>query len=338
VASSEGAGGSLAGPRLGSALLPELIDMIDDTVVVTSADLDPPGPRIEYVNAAFERMTGYAPEEAIGRSPRFLQGAGTDRAELDRLRRDLETDGRFVGRAVNYRKDGTPFAVEWRIKALRDEEGALTGWLSVQRDVTAEREAAEVQRRLAREVDHRAKNALALVQGIVRLTHADDAASYAHAVQGRVDALATAHALLSETGWRHVALKRLVDAELARDLHPGEASVSGADIALPPGLVQPVALLLHEMVCNAVKHGSLGAKSGRLAVEWALADGDLVLDWAERDGPAPAAVRRRGFGLPMVEAIAARQLGGRIGFDFGPEGLTARLRVPLRRAARKARG
>lgn len=316
------------------ALLRELINMIDDAVIVTSPNLAKPGPYIEYVNSAFERMTGFSAHEVIGRSPRFLQGRETDRAELDRMRRELSSDGSFDAEIVNYRKDGTSFVIKWRVKALYDEEGHLAGWLSVQRDITAERDAIDKQRQLAREVDHRAANALALVQGIVRLSCADQPKRYAEAVQGRVDALATAHALLSEMSWRAVTLKRLVDAEIARSNHAGRASIAGSDVELPAGLVQPVALLLHEMVSNAVKHGSLGASAGQLLVEWAVVNSELVLGWKERDGPSPPAERPQGFGLPMVEAIAARQLGGKVMMDWRAEGLSAELRVPLRRSHR----
>ena len=318
------------------SLLRELINIIDDAVIVTSPDLAAPGPYIEYVNSAFERMTGFSADEVTGCSPRLLQGCGTDRAELDRMRRELSSVGRFEAEVVNYRKDGTPFIIKWRIKALYDEEGHLTGWLSVQRDITAEREAVAKQRRLAREVDHRAANALALVQGIVRLTCAEDAKRYAEAVQGRVDALATAHALLSEMSWRTVTLKRLVDAEIARSKHGGTAIVEGADVELPADLVQPVALLLHEMVSNAVKHGALSAKEGRLLVDCAVINSELVLEWKERDGPSPPAELSPGFGLPMVEAITSRQLGGRVTLDWRAEGLAAELRVPLRRSRSQA--
>ncbi|UUR09341.1 HWE histidine kinase domain-containing protein [Sphingomonas glaciei] len=314
------------------ALLRELINIIDDAVIVTSPDLAEPGPYIEYVNSAFERMTGYSANEAIGRSPRFLQGRSTDRSELDRMGRELPSTGHFDAEIINYHKDGTPFLVKWRIKALHDEAGDLAGWLSVQRDITGERDAIDKQRRLAREVDHRTGNALALVQGIVRLTCAEEPKRYAEAVQSRVDALATAHALLSEMSWRAVTLKRLVDAELARSNSAGKAVIAGEDIELTADLVQPVALLLHELVSNAVKHGSLSASEGQLLVDWAVVNSELVLGWKEKDGPSPPAERPKGFGLPMVEAITARQLGGKVSLDWRAEGLAAELRVPLRRA------
>lgn len=317
------------------ALLRELINMIDDAVIVTTPDLSEPGPYIEYVNAAFERMTGYSADESIGRSPRFLQGHKTDRSELDRMGRELALKGRFDSEILNYRKNGTPFVIKWRVRALHDEGGDLAGWLSVQRDITGERDAVKKQRRLAREVDHRAGNALALVQGIVRLTCAEEPKRYAETVQGRVDALATAHALLSEMSWRAVTLKRLVDAELARSNSAGKAIIAGSDVELPADLVQPVALLLHEMVSNAVKHGSLSASDGQLLIDWAVVNSELVLGWKEQDGPSPPAERSKGFGLPMVEAITARQLGGNVRLDWKAEGLAAEIRVPLRRASKR---
>jgi two-component sensor histidine kinase len=90
-------------------------------------------------------------------------------------------------------------------------------------------------------------------------------------------------------------------------------------------------LLLHEMVSNAVKHGSLSAGEGQLLVDWAVVNSELVLGWQERNGPCPSAERSQGFGLPMVEAIAARQLGGKVTLDWRSEGLAAELRVPLRK-------
>jgi PAS domain S-box-containing protein len=109
------------------------------SIVITDAALDPPGPRIVYVNPAFEAMTGYAAADAVGRDPRFLQGPATSRSLLDRLRGDLQRDGRFEGEAVNYRADGTPFVMSWRIGAVHDDAGVPTHYVAIQDDVTEER-------------------------------------------------------------------------------------------------------------------------------------------------------------------------------------------------------
>ena len=96
----------------GFALLKVAIEAVADAVLVISPEIDPPGPVIEYVNPAFTAMTGYAPHEAVGRSPCFLQGPRTDRATTGRLRAELAVGGPAVGEAVNYRKDGSEYVVE----------------------------------------------------------------------------------------------------------------------------------------------------------------------------------------------------------------------------------
>lgn len=120
-----------------------------DAILITTPGLDDPEPLIEYVNPAFERMTGWTKEEAIGKSPRILQGPRTDRALLERLRRNLVNDEPFYGEGINYRKDGSEYAVEWNITALRDEAGTVRHWIAVQRDITERnRHTEELERRV----------------------------------------------------------------------------------------------------------------------------------------------------------------------------------------------
>lgn len=114
-----------------------LFDQLFDAVLITSADLEAPGPTIVYANAACARLTGYAPVELIGKSPRLLQGPGTERSVLDALRVTLQAGQPFFGSTVNYRKDGLAFHIEWSVSPLRDETGAISHFLAIQRDVTA---------------------------------------------------------------------------------------------------------------------------------------------------------------------------------------------------------
>ena len=113
--------------------------LLDDAVMVTTADLDAPGPAIAYVNPAFTRLTGYPPEEVIGQSPRLLQGPKTDPRVLTRLRGDLEARRFFKGEVINYRKDGSDFLLEWQIAPLLDGSGGVRFWLALQRDITGRR-------------------------------------------------------------------------------------------------------------------------------------------------------------------------------------------------------
>lgn len=125
-------------------LLAAAVNYAEDAVIITSTNLEPPGPFIVFVNPAFTKMTGYTAEEVIGRNPRFLQGPNTDRTVLSRLRQTLEAGEVFYGEAINYRKDGTEFYNEWHIEPIRDTQGRITHYLGVQRDITA-RKRVEAQ-------------------------------------------------------------------------------------------------------------------------------------------------------------------------------------------------
>ena len=108
-----------------------------EAILITDAELDLPGPRVVFVNPAFTNMTGYSQEEAIGKTPRILQGPRTDKTVLSRLRQNLEQGETFEGEAINYRKDGKEFDLEWQIAPIRDVGGTITHFLSIQRDITA---------------------------------------------------------------------------------------------------------------------------------------------------------------------------------------------------------
>ena len=122
-------------------LLGSAVEQAWESIMITEAQLDWPGPRIVFVNPAFTAMTGYAMEETVGRTPRILQGPRTDRAVLDRLRGNLERGEGFVGEAINYCKDGREFILEWQVAPLRDPGGRITHFVAIQRDITARRKA-----------------------------------------------------------------------------------------------------------------------------------------------------------------------------------------------------
>jgi two-component system cell cycle sensor histidine kinase/response regulator CckA len=108
-----------------------------ESVLITDARLELPGPQIIFVNPAFTKMTGFTSEEVIGKTPRILQGPRTDRTVLNRLREKLEQGDLFEGEAINYRRDGTEFDMEWQAAPIRDEGGTITHFLALQRDISA---------------------------------------------------------------------------------------------------------------------------------------------------------------------------------------------------------
>ena len=121
-------------------LLASSVRSADDSMVITTADLNSPGPQIVFVNPAFTKMTGYSAEEAIGKTPRILHGPNTDRGLLDKLRADLALGNTFHGEAINYRKDGSEFYNEWHIEPIKDEKGRTTHYIAIQRDITGRKQ------------------------------------------------------------------------------------------------------------------------------------------------------------------------------------------------------
>lgn len=113
-----------------------------DSILITTLEMEKPGPKIVYVNDGFTKMTGYSREEVIGKTPRILQGPKTDRAVLDKLKQRLKDGQAFFGHTVNYRKDGSEFINQWDIHPLTDENGEITHWVSYQHDIT-ERKRSE---------------------------------------------------------------------------------------------------------------------------------------------------------------------------------------------------
>jgi two-component sensor histidine kinase/CheY-like chemotaxis protein len=219
--------------------------------------------------------------------------------------------------------------------ASTDKDGRVIRVSGVTVDITERKQAEERQNLLAREVDHRAKNALALAQSIVRLTRGENVKSYIHSVEGRINALARVHTVLSLSSWQGAEIRKLIDEELAPYAMGEQVVLSGPEIQLLPATAQTVALALHELITNSAKYGALSAQSGRLQVDWEDQTGVLKVVWTETGGPRVEKPATRGFGTRSVIASIESQLGGKAEFDWRPEGLVCRLSVPLssRRAA-----
>src|SRR5262245_13704710 len=116
-------------------LLRTAIEQSDESVIIMKARLDPPGPEILYVNSAFTKMTGYAPEDVIGKTPHILQGSKTDHSALRRLCEECAAGEVFHGEMINYRKDCSEIYLEWTAGPVRNERGDVTHFVAAQRDV-----------------------------------------------------------------------------------------------------------------------------------------------------------------------------------------------------------
>jgi len=211
-----------------------------------------------------------------------------------------------------------------------DAGGRLLSVSGVTIDITERKEAENRQDLLAREVDHRARNTLAVVQSIVRLTKSKDMASYTDAIEGRIRALAHAQELLSQSRWQGADAVRLVTEEIApyRTGDPAKITVTGPSAILPPDKAQAMALSLHELATNAAKYGALSQDSGRVAINWHLSGGTLTIEWLETGGPDTTKPVSEGFGSRIINASIKGQCRGTVSFDWRAEGLRCTMTIP----------
>ena len=254
--------------------------------------------------------------------------------DIDELRKAM---AEFAKGAESYeaefrivRPDGDVRWCAGTAAATLDRAGRVVRVSGVTVDITERKHAEERQNLLAREVDHRAKNALALAQSIVRLTRGETVKSYVRSVEGRISALARVHTVLSLSNWRGAEIRKLVGEVLAPYSTGNQIELRGSEVQLQPPTAQTLALALHELVTNSAKYGALSALSGRLSIRWEIHGDLLMLAWEERDGPAVREPTTRGFGTRSVIASIESQLGGKAEFDWRSEGLICRLAVPLK--------
>src|SRR6201987_2601093 len=193
--------------------------------------------------------------------------------------RSYETEFRIV------RPDGEIRWCAGTAAATLDKSGRVIRVSGVTVDIPERKRAEERQNLLTREVDHRAKNALALAQSIVRLTRAENVKEYAETVEGRINALARLHTILSLSSWQGAEIGKLVREEMAPYAPSGRVRTSGPEVSLQPRTAQTLALALHELLTNSAKYGALSRLSGQLSITWHTADSMLDLTWEEAGGP-----------------------------------------------------
>ncbi|MXP62895.1 PAS domain S-box protein [Roseomonas sp. M0104] len=237
------------------------------------------------------------------------------------------------------RRDGAWLWVRSRGVPVLGPEGRLLEWAGVVEDTDAQRRAAELQRLLAREVDHRARNVLSVVQSVVRLTRTEEPRAFVAAVEARIAALARAHALLAQEGWTGAELRAIAEREFAPyatvRCHAGSSiRLEGPPVPLAAAVVQPLAMVLHELATNAAKYGALSRPDGTLTLRWTIdPEADrLVLDWLEGGGPVlQGPPGRSGFGSRVIETSLRSQLRGQLERRWESAGLACRITLPLGR-------
>ena len=297
------------------------------------------GGEVLHISRAWLEITGYSREQlgtvdawidlayrTIGEDEEDARTAlKPDIERLYTLDRPLDL-GEFIIRTAEGKKRVWAF----RSSPVGMEPSGRRLVVSMAADVTERRDGEERLKLLMREVDHRAKNALMVVQSIVHLSRCDNPAQFAQDVEGRIQAMARAHSLLAAARWSGADLERLLLDEL--EAYGGDrVTVEGPQISLRPEATQAVSLALHELTTNAAKHGTLASTSGQLRIKWSLPEADrpLCIEWeelGERTITGPPT--QEGFGSVLLRQVVEGQLGGSLTCAWLPEGLLCLISLP----------
>ena len=279
-------------------------------------------------NLGATHLFGYMAEEIIGQNISVLippDRQGEERAIIERIQHGERIEHYET---IRRRKDGSLVPISLSVSPIRNNDGKIIGASKVARDISERKQKEEHIALLSREVDHRSKNLLSLVQATVRLARGDTPAALKKAIEGRIHALANVHSLLGKAHWVGVDIHTLITGELSPYSAEGKsrANLDGPVLRLKSRSAQAVAVAVHELATNAAKHGALSVKTGCVKVEWSLAaDGMLVIVWTETGGPATKPPSGQGFGTMVVQEIVKGELNGQAHFDWRAEGLICTL-------------
>lgn len=301
---------------------------IFDLAAVGIARVAPDGRFLE-INNRFAEITGYSAAELLAGG--FQQITHPDDLDEDLAHVEELLSGQAHTFAMEKRyvgKDGAPVWVNLTVALVRDESDTPDYFISVIEDIGERKQAQDRERLLSREIDHRAKNLLMVVQSIVHLSGGPDIDHFKTSVAGRIQALSRAHSLLASSRWNAVALRSLVQEELEPYGMEGcGVTCGGPEINLKPAAAQSLALVIHELATNAAKYGALSLRGGRIEVHWLQDGGQLHIDWRESGGPPVTTPSIKGFGSALVRITIERQLNGELEFDWAHEGLKCQIAV-----------
>jgi PAS domain S-box-containing protein len=280
-------------------------------------------------------MFGRSIQDILGRTDEEIFPSDSGGAMVA-LKREVLASGQ--PRRVEVTIEDAPGA-RWHdlhIEPLRNDADEIVGLTCASVDVTERKEGEAHLRLLLRELTHRSKNLLAVIQAMARQTahHAGSIDSFLHQFGARLQALAASHDLLVRESWYGASLNELVRSQLSAYIaNDGkQITIDGPEVALKPEAAQNLGLALHELAVNAARFGSLSVPSGRVSITWDRNENSgaqaLVLDWREELGPKVKSRRKKGFGSIVIERNLARALDAEVTLDFNPDGLHCHIVIP----------
>lgn len=311
-------------------LLAAIVESSNDAII--SKDLDGV---VTSWNRGAQLVFGYSAEEMTG-SP-ILKLIPTERhpEETDILSRIRRGEKVEHFETVRCRKDGELIHVSLTVSPIRGAGGRILGASKIARDITDRVRAEQTQRLLMREVNHRSKNLLAVIEAMVRKTASTTPPQeLVERVSQRLQALSAIQNLLVYGDWRGVDLRALAVSQTAPYAGGGAIELDGPPLLLLPAAAQALGLAFHELASNAARHGSLSQARGAVRVEWALTGLDgakmLELSWREAQGPLVAAPANTYFGTTILKRATEDALDGKVSIDYDAEGLSWKVVAPAR--------
>jgi PAS domain S-box-containing protein len=287
--------------------------------------------RFLRVNDALCRILGYRVDELLTNP--FQDVTYPDDLAADLAQVELMADGKINSYSIEkryLRKDGAIIWGRKTVGCVRKGDGSIDYFVAVLEDISARKAHDDHVRLLMREVNHRAKNMLSLVQAIARQTAARKPEEFIERFTERVQALAANQNLLVRNEWQGVDIEDLARAQLAHfaDLVGSRVTVHGPTVRLNAAAAQAIGLALHELATNAGKYGALSVDAGRVDVRWRRDGNVFAMSWIECNGPPVSQPKRQGFGTIVMKAMAERSVDGAVDLDYAPSGLTWRLTCP----------
>ena len=234
---------------------------------------------------------------------------------------------------------GTPKWWDVLVAPVFDSEGNIRNLVSTARDITERKAAEQHMHLLVNEVNHRAKNLLAVVQAVARQTAGEENPKlFAKCLGERIGALAASHGLIVDSEWKGVDVGKLVTIQLSPffDLIGSRVTLKGPPALLKPAAAQALGMALHELTTNACKYGALSCSTGSVCVEWdvAIHGGASIfkIRWSEHGGPQPKEPERHGFGQKVMVQAPEDALEGAVKLKYPSSGLVWELTAPAGRA------
>src|SRR5215470_7758921 len=293
-------------------------------------------------NAA--QILGFDPQQTFTAAQFLARVHPDDRARFKTLVDSVSVDNPSYSTTFRFiRPDGRKVWLEETSRAEFDTVGRFVRLKGLTRDITRRKQAEKRQDLLIAELDHRVKNVLARVAAVIvhtrrRCGTMDD---FIKALHGRIQSMAAAHGLLSQSRWSGVALSDLIRHQLAPYTTDANTTISGPEIMLTSGQTQAVAMVIHELVTNAAKHGALSSPDGSVSVSWHRTNADaaatLTITWRELGGPPIKASVKCGYGSSLIRDLIPHELGGTVDLVFASDGACCEIEIPLGEGAKMPR-